>query len=651
VTTIPFAAMFCNKNLAMDRNSIIGISLIFILFFVWQYLTQPSPEEVEARQRQQDSIQQVEAQRTDSLAALETAAETSSSPEATNEVAEPDSLRNQRLAGAFGPFAAAAAGTEKTSVLENEKVRITFSNKGGRITEVFLKEFHKIVKDSARNDVEVPLVLLADDNNEFNYFLPIASLPTGGVNSAELYFEPTISGNEITFRASAGGDRYFEQRYVLDPNSYHMEYHIRMAGLNNVLAATVDEIKLEWVNYLDKIEKNDRVERTYATTYYKIDDERTRNLKKNGNSERSTEGKPVKWVSNSNQFFNSTLMADETFGSAEMAIVNLDEEASDLKRLTTNISIPYARNSDEAFDMTLYIGPNKFERLRAFGNDVQDIVPFGWSIFGTINRWVIRPLFGFLSNIFGSKGLVILVLTLLVKLALYPLTYRMLYSQSKMSALKPEMEKVRAKHKDDQQQAQVETMKLYREFGVNPLGSCLPLVLQMPIWFALYRFFPASIEFRQEGFWWANDLSSYDEFIQLPFTIPLGIGSHISLFTVLWAITTLIYTYYNSRHMDMSANPAMKYMQYIMPLFFLGFFNSYASGLTAYLLFSNLTNIFQTLVTKNYIIDQDKIKREMDEYRKKPKKKSNFRKRLENAMEEQRKIQEQQQKKKNQKKK
>jgi len=182
---------------------------------------------------------------------------------------------------------------------------------------------------------------------------------------------------------------------------------------------------------------------------------------------------------------------------------------------------------------------------------------------------------------------------------------------------------------------------------VNPLGSCLPLVLQMPIWFALYRFFPASIEFRQEGFWWANDLSSYDEFFQLPFTVPLGIGAHISLFTVLWAITTLIYTYYNSRHMDMSANPAMKYMQYIMPLFFLGFFNSYASGLTAYLLFSNLTNIAQTLITKNYIIDQDKIKREMEAYRKKPKKKkSGFRKRLEEAVEEQRRIQEQQKKNK-----
>lgn len=643
--------MFCNKNLVMDRNSIIGISLIFILFFVWQYLTQPSPEEVEARKRQQDSIQQIEAQKTDTLATMETAAQESNTVEEPAEVAEPDSVRNQRLAGAFGPFAPAAAGTEKISTLENEKVRITFSNKGGRITEVFLKEFHKIVKDTARNDVEVPLVLLADEKNEFNYFLPIATLPTGGVNSADLYFEPSISGNEITFRASAGNGRFFEQRYVLDPNSYHMEYHMRMNGLNNVLAATVDALQLEWVNYLDKIEKNDRVERTYATTYYKILDQRTRNLKKNGNAERDTEGEPVKWISNSNQFFNSTLMADEAFASAEMAIVNLDEEASDLKRLTTSISIPYARNNDESFDMTLYVGPNKFERLRAFGNDVQDIVPFGWSIFGTINRWVIRPLFGFLSNIFGSKGLVILVLTLLVKLALYPLTYRMLYSQSKMSALKPEMEKVRAKHKEDQQQAQVETMKLYREFGVNPLGSCLPLVLQMPIWFALYRFFPASIEFRQEGFWWANDLSSYDEFIQLPFTIPLGIGSHISLFTVLWAITTLIYTYYNSRHMDMSANPAMKYMQYLMPLFFLGFFNSYASGLTAYLLFSNVTNIFQTLVTKNYIIDQDKIKREMDEYRKKPKKKSNFRKRLEDAMEEQRKIQDQQKKKKNQTKK
>ena len=289
--------------------------------------------------------------------------------------------------------------------------------------------------------------------------------------------------------------------------------------------------------------------------------------------------------------------------------------------------------------MTMYVGPNEFDRLRALGYDMEDVIPFGWSIFGTINRWVIRPIFSFLSNFIANKGLVILALTLIVKIILYPLTYRMLYSQSKMGALKPQLESLKSKHKEDAQKQQMEQMKMYREFGVNPLGGCLPMVLQMPIWFALYRFFPASIEFRQAGFLWANDLSSYDAFVHLPFEIPFGFGAHISLFTVLWAITTLIYTYYNTRHMDMSANPAMKYMQYLMPLFFLGFFNSFASGLTAYLLFSNLINIGQTLLTKNVIINQEKIKEELEAYRKKPKKKGGFQERLEKALKEQQRIQ------------
>jgi YidC/Oxa1 family membrane protein insertase len=207
------------------------------------------------------------------------------------------------------------------------------------------------------------------------------------------------------------------------------------------------------------------------------------------------------------------------------------------------------------------------------------------------------------------------------------------------------MEGVKEKYKDDQQQQQMETMKMYREFGVNPLGGCMPMVLQMPIWFALYRFFPASIEFRQAGFLWANDLSSYDIFWKLPFEIPFGFGAHISLFTLLWAITTLIYTYYNTRHMDMGANPAMKYMQYIMPIMFMGFFNSFAAGLTCYLLFSNLINITQTIVTKNYIIDNEKINRELEAYKQKPKKKKGFQQRLEKALKEQQAIQEQQKKK------
>ncbi|MCB0685541.1 MAG: membrane protein insertase YidC, partial [Saprospiraceae bacterium] len=245
-------------------------------------------------------------------------------------------------------------------------------------------------------------------------------------------------------------------------------------------------------------------------------------------------------------------------------------------------------------------------------------------------------------------GLVILLLTLVVKSLVYPLTYKMLYSQSKMGALKPQIEKVRDKFKDDQQKIQMETMKMYREYGVNPAGGCFPMILQMPIWIALYRFFPASIEFRQASFLWANDLSSYDVFVRLPFSIPF-LGDHLSLFTFLWAISMVGYTYYNSKIMDMSsmnAMPAMKYMQYIMPLMFVFFFNDYASGLTCYLLFSNLLNITQTLVTKNYLINHDKIMDELDANRKKPKKKGGFQERLEKALQEQQRIAEEKARKK-----
>lgn len=229
-------------------------------------------------------------------------------------------------------------------------------------------------------------------------------------------------------------------------------------------------------------------------------------------------------------------------------------------------------------------------------------------------------------------------------MALYPLMYKTLYSQAKMGALKPELAHLKEKYKDDMQKQQMETMKIYREYGVSPLGGCLPMLLQMPIWYALFRFFPASITFRQEPFLWATDLSTYDVLFNLGFEIPF-FGSHVSLFTLLWAVSTIVYTYYNMQNVDLSANPAMKYVQYIMPIMFLAFFNNYASGLTCYMFFSNLINIIQTVVTKNYIFDESKIREELLKEKAKPKKKSGFQAKLEEAMRQQQAIQEQRKKK------
>ncbi|GJM32658.1 MAG: membrane protein insertase YidC [Saprospiraceae bacterium] len=596
----------------------------------------PSPEEMEAMQKTQDSIAQVEKQK-ESLAIQEKEV-TSEQNIIPQEL--PDSLRQQQLGSTFGPFAAAASGEEEEVTLSNDLFTITFTNKGGRIKEVLLKSYQKAVLNDKKKEIKLPLKLLEDEKNKFEYFLPIANLPGGGVRTSDLYFETVKkTENEIVFRANAGEGRYFEQHYKLDPGTYRINYDIQLEGLEKLIANNAEAISLYWENYLDKIEINTTFERNYSTVYFKPQEDGTDYCSCTSDDIEQLE-QPLKWVSNTNQFFNSTLIAEQNFQSGKMESKVLDIENPDLKVLISDLKIPYGHSPRETFSMGFYIGPNEFDRLRDIGYELSDIVPFGWSIFGTVNRWIIRPLFNFLSSFIGNMGIVILVLTLLVKLVLYPLTYKMLYSQSKMSAMKPRLEGLKEKHKDDAQAQQMEQMKMYREFGVNPLGGCMPMVLQMPIWIALYRFFPASIEFRQAGFLWATDLSSYDVLFRLPYSLPLGFGSHVSLFTFLWAITTLIYTYYNTKHMDMTANPAMKYMQYLMPLFFLGFFNSYASGLTCYLLFSNLFNITQTIVTKNYIINHEKITAELEAYKKKPKKKkSGFQARLENALKEQQKLQ------------
>ncbi|MBX2876275.1 MAG: membrane protein insertase YidC [Saprospiraceae bacterium] len=629
----------------MDKNTLIGFALIFVLLIVWQQFNMPSQEELERQQQIQDSIELAQ-QKVDAQVA---------EPEETTEVsvqeeiaALPDSLKEEKLSGLFGPFSNAGSGTEKLITVENELMTLVLTNKGGRIKEVILKEFQKNILTEDKQEVKEELKLLSDEKNRFEYLLPIANLPSGGIRTGDLYFDVQQSGKEVVFRAKAGDGRYFEQKYSLDDNSYRIGYDIKLEGLQNVLANNAEEIELIWHDYLDRIEINHNFERRYSTIYFKPAEESVDYCSCTSDDVEELADQRIKWISHYNQFFNSTLIAKESFASGVLETQVLDTDDEDLKKLVSSLKVPYNRSSSENFAMEFYVGPNEFERLREMGSDLEDIVPFGWSIFGTVNRWIVRPLFNFLSSFIGSKGIVILVLTFMVKLCLYPLTYRMLYSQSKMGALKPQIEKLKEKVKDPQQQ-QVETMKMYREFGVNPLGGCMPMLMQMPIWIALYRFFPASIEFRQASFLWATDLSSYDVMTYLPFEIPF-VGAHISLFTILWAGTTLIYTYYNTKHMDMSANPAMKYMQYFMPIMFLGFFNTYASGLTCYLFFSNLFNIGQTVVTKNYIIDQDKVRAELEENKKKPKKKSGFQSRLEAAMKEQQRVQAQRESQKGKKK-
>lgn len=614
----------------MDKNSIIGFVLIFMILMGYNYYTAPTADEIKIAQmeaRAKDSIQS-EIRYLDSLENLR--AQGLIQPEAPKKLTpEQDSIAKAQASTVFGDFGAAAVGNEETTELKNGLFTVTLTNKGGRIKQVQLSQYKKITENENNEEVKNDLVLLDDRKNKFDYLLPLAS--NGRIiKSGDLFFtKAEQTDKSITYRANAGGG-YFEQKYSID-STYNIDYDISFVGLGNVLSADARNVKLQWVDYLDKLEKNVDFEMRYSTVYFKAAEDGVDYCSCTSDDEEEIEER-ITWVSHSNQFFNSTLIAKDTpFYGGEFATIGEEEDAPDLKQVRSEILIPLG---SEKFSMAMYVGPNEFDRLRAYGTSLEDIIPYGSSFLGSINRWIIRPVFNFLSGFIGSAGIVILILTMLIKLVLYPLTYKMIRSQAKMGLLKPQIAKLKEKHKDDSQQVQVETMKMYSEFGVSPLGGCMPMVLQMPVWIALYRFFPAAIEFRQKSFLWADDLSSYDAFFTIP-DLPL-LGDHLSLFTILWAATTVLYSWYNSRLVDMSnGNPMMKYIQYVMPITFIFFFNNYASGLTCYLFFSALFNVVQTVITKNFLINDDKLQAELDANKAKPKKKSGFSQKLQQAMKEQ----------------
>ena len=595
----------------MDKNTVTGLVLIFLLIVLWQNFFSPIPEPIDSNKELNETLENNE-------------------EISTTQIVEPTTNSNETLKKESENQDSIVK--EEIVVLENEVLKIEFSTIGGVIKNVTLKNFEKKLTIDGIEQTSL-VSLLGDNKNSFDYVIRNTN---GTIHTKDIHFKIiNQTDTEVVFGISNQDGFSFVQRYALNQD-YLVNYSIEGSDDENT------SIQLNWTNFMDRIEDNTRVEKNYTTINYKPIEGSPKTCSTMGDDQEDADGLPLKWIAQTNQFFNATLIAQNRFENANMEIKVLEEDDEHLKKFDISLQFPNSGRHDFQY----YIGPNEFERLYDLGDGLQEIIPFGWSFFGSINRWVIRPIFNFLSSLIGSKGIVILILTFIVKAILFPLTYRMLYSQSKMAALKPQIEQLKAKFKSDPQQQQVETMKMYREFGVNPLGGCLPMLAQMPIWFALYRFFPASIEFRQAPFLWATDLSSYDVIARLPFEVPFGFGSHLSLFTLLWAITTLIYTYFNTKDMDMSANPAMKYMQYIMPLFFLGFFNSYASGLTAYLLFSNVINIGQTVVTKKFVIDHDKIKTKLEANKAKPKKKSGFQARLENALKEQQKIQSQRAKKK-----
>lgn len=616
----------------MDKNTITGFVLIGLVLFAFTWLNRPTPEQVAAREaelRYQDSIAHVESVTQPELTAERATLSTDySSPELS------DSVREQQLVQQYGDFAHAVTGTEEFVTLENEHIEVRIGSKGGRLCYARLKEF--VTYD------EQPLVLF--DKEDSNFGLTLVTATNRVINTSDLYFTPVqSSGNAVTMRLQIGEGSHMDLEYTLNPDDYMLDFSIRGVGLNGVLSPSTSSLDISWDQKIRQLEKGRKDEDEYTGLYYKFAADDVESLSQ-GKDDDAQLSNRLKWIGYKNKFFSTVLIADEAFAATRLQSTLLKEDAY-LKAFHTVTSVAFDLTKSETIGFRWFIGPNKYKLLRTYDKglssdeelSLDELVPLGMRLFRPINKYFILPIFDFLGQYISNYGLVILLLTLIVKLCLFPLTYKSYISTAKMRVLRPQVEEINAKYPKQEQamDRQRATMDLYSRAGASPMSGCLPMLLQMPILIALYWLFPTAIELRQESFLWAHDLSTYDTIFSWNFDIPFissFIGNHISLFCLLMTIVNVIYTKFN---MDMANTgqqqmPGMKMMMYIMPLMMFFLFNQKSAGLSYYFLISSLITILQTLSFR-YLINEDKLLLKLEENKKKPKKKSGFMQRLEEA--------------------
>ena len=591
----------------MDRNSITGIILIALLFIAYQSMF---VDEVgnNGKTTSQDS--------TNTPVIVNELTEEISTSETLITINE--SLSSQESINKYGAFAKNANGSDNAIVIENDKLELHISPKGGRIISAILKEYQ--TSDS------LPLNLIDKDSSSFN--LQFFS-ENRFINTEDLYFTATDhTKNSVKMKLMAEGNRYLEYTYTLKEGDYMMDFNINSNGLNSLIPSNQNTLELNWVINLPHTEKSLDNERMYSTVYFKYLNDEVDYLSETKDEEEELSGK-AQWIGFKHQFFSSVIINNNGFERSAIVKAKTNEGSKRFVReLSANISLPYTHKTKESIPLQFYFGPNHYQSLATYNMDMERMIPLGWGIFRWVNKYAVIPLFNWLDNSITNYGIIILIMTIIIKMALAPFTLKAYKSQAKMKVLKPEMDKIQEKHKDkDPLKAQQEVMALYKKTGVSPLGGCLPMLLQMPILFAMFRFFPASIELRQKSFLWADDLSSYDSIMSLPFEIPFY-GDHVSLFTLLMTISTIIYTRMNSQ-MSGPQMAQMKWIMYLMPIMFLGFFNNYAAGLSYYYFLANMITFGQQFVMRKFFIDENAIIAQIENNKKKPTKKSNFQKRLE----------------------
>lgn len=636
----------------MDKNTITAIALIGLILIGFSWLNKPSQEEIARQQRYNDSINIVQQQQSkDDLLVADTAAEA----EATATL--PDSVKNTQLVQNFGAFANAATGTEEFYTLENELVKIVVSSKGGRIYSAELKNY--TTHDS------LPLMLF--DNDESTMAFTFATNDTKIVSSKDLYFQPVgnvtadAQGNQnLVMRLASADSSYLDIAYTLPPSGYMLSFALKGNNLNRIMPLNTNSLEMVWNAKVRQQEHGKNFEARYSQITYKFAGDDVEKLSESKNAEK-TEMAKIHWIAYKDQFFSTVLIADTWFTDTKMLSTVESEHSPYLKSYESSTTVPFDLTGSRPTTFKMYVGPNQYKILNdcdegLSGNDklyLRRLVPLGWGIFGWVNRFFTVPVFNVLSLFISNFGIIILLLTLIVKMLLFPLTYKSYMSSAKMRVLKPEIDEINAKIPADKpQERQKATMSLYSKVGVSPMSGCLPMLIQMPVLIALFSFFPSAIELRQQSFLWATDLSSYDSIFTLPFSIPFGYGNHVSLFCLLMAAATIVSTKLNQQTQPMSDQPGMgmmKWMMYLMPIFFLFMFNNYASGLTYYYFLSTLITVVQMYVIRAFV-DEKKLLAQLHSKRDSKtagaSKKTSFMERLEKMQREQQKAVKQQGKKK-----
>lgn len=605
----------------MDKKTLIGLIVIGAILFGFTWYNA--------------SIQQKYAQEQQALTATQ---ETESTDTIVPEVRQPDTLQaaNQLERHIGSSLFQATTGTEKKIEVENDLMKVIFSNKGGKVASVVLKDYLTYQG--------TPLVLFPDSASVFDMsFFIKQQFNNVQINTGDYYFvadssfTPTFAAGEtsknLTFRLDVDSAAHVDFVYTIYKDNYMIDFDVQFVGMENLLAQNQTDLEFTWQNVGMQNEKGFENENNYTTIAYKYpSDESVEQLRTSTEDKSETINSKVKWVAFKQQFFSSIFVAKDDFQNGTLGYSTFQPGEGKIKTFRAKVSVPFTPQLSE-YNFNFYFGPNKFSVLKKYDDlHFERLIPLGGWIIGWINRWLVIPTFDTLGAHIANYGIIILILTLIVKILISPLTYKSYLSSAKMRLLKPEVDKLNEKYPkpEDALKKQQAMMALYKSAGVNPMGGCLPLLIQLPILYAMFRFFPASIELRGEHFLWADDLSSYDSILTLPFNIPFY-GNHVSLFALLMAASMFIYSRINYNQTAGSAPQmaGMKFMMlYLMPIMMLFFFNNFASGLNYYYLLSNIITIGQTYGFR-YIVNEDKLHQRMKENAKKPQKKSKWQQRYE----------------------